>query len=204
MHLSQRFCHHLSDGRKTSSVRVFSTTCVTSLITEIVSECLVFNQGNIRVVWVWGVSHYLAKNSLMEKGSLRSSMPFKRPCTAHAALPDPFSDHCHACNTFAEICTRFVAVPLSDPLWRRIRPCLKRIREISTYTQYHEILCSALLYAGTIIYHCIAVLQLLYRKFVSPSPQVLCTFRIFLSTSHATPQFFCFVYSVCNNKFWPT
>jgi hypothetical protein len=45
------------------------------------------------------------------------------PFMAHAFFPGRLSNHCHVLHrTFSEICTKFVAVPLSDPSRNRIRP----------------------------------------------------------------------------------
>jgi hypothetical protein len=45
------------------------------------------------------------------------------PCTAHAFCPECLSNHCQGLRrTFSYICTIFVAVPLSDPLRKPIRP----------------------------------------------------------------------------------
>jgi hypothetical protein len=46
----------------------------------------------------------------------------KFPCTAHAFFLKRLSNHCQGLrSTFSEICTKFDAVPLSDPSRNRIR-----------------------------------------------------------------------------------
>jgi hypothetical protein len=45
------------------------------------------------------------------------SMSFEHPCTVHTFFPEYLSNHYHGlCCTFSEICTKFDAVPLLDPL----------------------------------------------------------------------------------------
>jgi hypothetical protein len=51
--------------------------------------------------------------------SVSLDMPFRNLCTAY---PECLSNHCQRLRrTFPEICTKFDAVPLSNPLWNCIR-----------------------------------------------------------------------------------
>jgi hypothetical protein len=54
---------------------------------------------------------------------LSVSVSLDFPCTAHAFFPERLSKHCQGIRrTFSEICTKFDAVPLSDPSRYHIRP----------------------------------------------------------------------------------
>jgi hypothetical protein len=83
------------------------------------------------------------------------------PCTALAFFPECLYNHCQGhCHTFSEICTTFVAVPLSDPLQNCFRPDIRL--QIKGWKKSASI-CRLPRYDSTIIYRCIALLQLLYR-----------------------------------------
>jgi hypothetical protein len=48
------------------------------------------------------------------------------PCRAHAFFPEPLSNYCQGLSrTFSEICTKFYALPLSDPSINRIGPDIR-------------------------------------------------------------------------------
>jgi hypothetical protein len=51
------------------------------------------------------------------------SFNLELPCTAHAFLSERLSNHCRGLRcTVSEICTKFDAVPLSEPSPNLIRP----------------------------------------------------------------------------------
>jgi hypothetical protein len=85
----------------------------------------------------------------------------RMPCTAHAFSPERLTNHCQGFRcTFTEICTTFVAVPLSDPLRKRIRQDTElQYVHPATLNFVHRLR----KHANTTIYRCIALLQLLYR-----------------------------------------
>jgi hypothetical protein len=112
------------------------------------------------------------------------SVSLSFPCTAHALFHERLSNHCQRLrHTFSAICKNLDPVNLSEPSLNHIRPDTrfqtKKDVKFGTFTQLSEILCTDSQdtpvlsstvtsryynwYASTIIYRCIALLQLLYR-----------------------------------------
>jgi hypothetical protein len=75
--------------------------------------------------WTWCQRKWWASSWLFFFTSLAffGLGEFGFPCTAHAFFPERLSNHRQGLRyTFSEICTKFCAVPLSDPSRNRIRP----------------------------------------------------------------------------------
>jgi hypothetical protein len=91
----------------------------------------------------------------------KPSMPFKRPCTAHAFCPECLSNYCQGLHrTFSEICIK--CCPHSRFLCRIHREIASQdLRKKNQYVQ--PAARNFVRYASTTIYRCIALLQLLYR-----------------------------------------
>jgi hypothetical protein len=132
-------------------------------------------------------------------------MPFKRPCTAHAFHPERMSNHCQGLhNTFPEICTKCYAVPLSDSSRNRIRSHrllqIKGCKKSSPPSSCVKFCTLTLKICYTIIYCCIALLQLLYRwqqqtrKLWIPLIEKLSVMNLFLHTEQSS--------GYCSFRFW--
>jgi hypothetical protein len=87
------------------------------------------------------------------------------PCTF---FPKCLYNHCQGqCHIFSEICVTLDAVPLSDLSWNGVM--LDTWLQIKWWKNQHvhpavwNFVCWLPRYASTIIYHCIALIQLLYR-----------------------------------------
>jgi hypothetical protein len=96
------------------------------------------------------------------------SMSFKHPCISHAFFPECLPNLCYGLHlTFSKICLKFGAHSLSDPFWNYSRPdtwlqikgCKNQHIHPAAWNFVHRLP----RYANTIIYRCIALLQLLYR-----------------------------------------
>jgi hypothetical protein len=96
------------------------------------------------------------------------SMPFEHPCTAKASFLERPSNHYQALRlTFSAICTKSDAAPLSDlsririrpDTWLQIKGRKKSARHPAALSFVHWLP----RYASTVIYRCVALLQLLYR-----------------------------------------
>jgi hypothetical protein len=110
---------------------------------------------------LWACSWFCFSPASPFMVSVSLEMPFKHLCTAHAFFPEHLSNRCHGFHlTFSEICTKFDAVYLLDPSWNCMRPDT-RLQGIGHKWLSHPSRC--LRYASTIIYCCIALLQLLYK-----------------------------------------
>jgi hypothetical protein len=86
----------------------------------------------------------------------------------HAFFPERLFNHCKGFRcTVSEICTKFDTVPFSGPMWNPIRPVTrlqrKLFKKISTSTQLWNCVHWHPIYASTIIFCRIALVQLLYR-----------------------------------------
>jgi hypothetical protein len=69
--------------------------------------------------WKWWACSWLSFSSV-SSFSVTVSLDF--PCMAHAFFPKCLSNHFQGLrSTSSEICTKFDAVPMSDPLRNRIR-----------------------------------------------------------------------------------
>jgi hypothetical protein len=68
----------------------------------------------------WWACSWL-RSSLVSLSSVSVSLEFS--CTVHAFFPECLSNHCHGLR-----CTKFDAVPSSDPSRNRIRPYSTRIQ----------------------------------------------------------------------------